>query len=89
MENNIISFGNSFWLQEKGTEMEASPALQYATVSFGIFKFLILHRFWNNLLFYKQYFNNIIMLWKYHNALIDDREFQAFKVLFNSWYGLE
>eukprot|EP00957_Ditylum_brightwellii_P104861 7992072-Ditylum_brightwellii.AAC.1 len=31
MENNIISFDNSFWLQEKGTAMGAPPAPQYAT----------------------------------------------------------
>eukprot|EP00957_Ditylum_brightwellii_P053165 4031213-Ditylum_brightwellii.AAC.1 len=32
--NNIISFGNGFWLQEKGIAMGAPQAPQYATVSF-------------------------------------------------------
>eukprot|EP00957_Ditylum_brightwellii_P133876 10208604-Ditylum_brightwellii.AAC.1 len=31
MENNIISNGHGFWLQEKGTAMGAPPAPQYAT----------------------------------------------------------
>eukprot|EP00957_Ditylum_brightwellii_P203479 15334794-Ditylum_brightwellii.AAC.1 len=88
-ENNIISFCNGFWLQKKGTAMGAPPAPQYITVSFSIFKFLTLHKFQNNLLFFKQYFDNIILLWKHHNTLIDAQEFQAFKVLLNNWYGLK
>eukprot|EP00957_Ditylum_brightwellii_P003489 264146-Ditylum_brightwellii.AAC.1 len=64
--------------------MGAPPAPQYATVSFGIFEFLILHRFRNNLLLFKQYLDDIIMLWQHHNSLIDGREFQAFKVLLNN-----
>eukprot|EP00957_Ditylum_brightwellii_P103411 7879626-Ditylum_brightwellii.AAC.1 len=69
--------------------MGAPPAPQYATVFFGIFEFLILRRFRNNLLLFKQYLDNIIMLWRHHAALIDGRDFQAFKVLLNNWYGLE
>eukprot|EP00957_Ditylum_brightwellii_P052835 4005533-Ditylum_brightwellii.AAC.1 len=69
--------------------MGAPPAPQYATVSFGIFKFLILHCFRNNLLFFKRYLDDIILLWQCHNSLIDGREFQAFKVLLNNWYGFE
>eukprot|EP00957_Ditylum_brightwellii_P039274 2971045-Ditylum_brightwellii.AAC.1 len=64
--------------------MGTPPAPQYATVSFSIFEFLILHRFRNNLLYFKRYLDNIIMLRKCHNTLIDGREFQAFKVLLNN-----
>eukprot|EP00957_Ditylum_brightwellii_P052836 4005534-Ditylum_brightwellii.AAC.1 len=46
--------------------MGAPPAPQYATVSFGIFKFLILHCFRNSLLF----LNNILMISScYGNAI--------------------
>eukprot|EP00957_Ditylum_brightwellii_P066641 5057525-Ditylum_brightwellii.AAC.1 len=69
--------------------MGAPPAPPYATVSFSIFEYLVLRRFIHNLLLFIRYLDDILAIWKPHNPLINDREFEAFKDMLNQWYGLE
>eukprot|EP00957_Ditylum_brightwellii_P112413 8570332-Ditylum_brightwellii.AAC.1 len=33
--------------------------------------------------------DDILAIWKQHNPLINDREFEAFKGMINQWSGLE
>jgi hypothetical protein len=64
MDNNIFSFGDSYWLQLSGTAMGTPVACAYATVSFGQYEnTTILPKFSSNLLYYKRYIDNIFGIW--------------------------
>ena len=64
MRNNLIQFGDTYWLQLEGTAMGAppSPAPPYATIAYGHHeqKFVPRH---SNLLFYHRYIDDIIGIW--------------------------
>ena len=62
MRNNLIQFGDTYWLQIEGTAMGAPPAPPYATITYGHHehKFVPRHP---NLLFYRRYIDDIIGIW--------------------------
>jgi hypothetical protein len=88
MENNIFSFGESYWLQLSGTAMGTPTACSYATVSYGHFENTeILTTFKPNLIYYKRYIDNVFGIWlpPSHNK---DSTWNAFKEKLNSWGSL-
>jgi hypothetical protein len=64
MNNNIFTFGDSYWIQLSGTAMGTPVACAYATVSFGYFENKeILTKFELNLLYYRWYIDDIFGIW--------------------------
>jgi hypothetical protein len=64
MNNNIFTFGDSYWIQLSGTAMGTPVACAYATVSFGYFENKeILTKFELNLLYYRWYIYDIFGIW--------------------------
>ena len=64
MNNNIFTFGDSYWIQLSGTAMGTPVACAYATVSYGPFENAeILTRFNSNLLYYRRYIDDIFSIW--------------------------
>ena len=64
MNNSIITFGNTFWLQLCGTAMGTPAAHLYSTIAFGYFENCqILLNFGTNLLYYKRYVDDIFGIW--------------------------
>lgn len=60
MKNNIFSFRNSYQLQLSGTAMGTPAACAYATLTYGQHEYsVILSKYETNLLYYKQYINDI------------------------------
>jgi len=61
MNNNIFSFGDTFWLQLQGTAMGTPAAPLYSIITYGVHENThILPTFNENLLFYKRYIDDII-----------------------------
>jgi hypothetical protein len=64
MDNNLFSFGDSYWLQLSGTTISTPVACAYATISYGHFEnSTILTTFAPNLLYYKEYIDDIFDIW--------------------------
>ena len=59
--------------------MGKSPAPTYATVFYGVFELLLLERFGNNLLLYRQFIYNVMVLWKKNDEERDTAELWAFQ----------
>lgn len=62
MKNNIIQFGDTYWLQLEGTAMGAPMAPPYATITYGHHEQTILPRH-GNLLFYRRYIDDVLGIW--------------------------
>ena len=58
--------------------MVTFPAPTYATVFYGIFGFFLFDRFRNNLLLYRRFIENVLVLWKRYNEELDAVELQDF-----------
>lgn len=64
MNNNIFMFGDTYWLQLKGTAMGTPAAPLYSILTFGHHENTnILNHFRSNLLFYKRYIDDIFGIW--------------------------
>jgi hypothetical protein len=64
MENNIFTFGDTYWLQTQGTAMGTPAAPLYSILTFGYHENTsILNRFKPNLLYYKRYIDDIFGIW--------------------------
>ena len=64
MNNNIFSFGDTFWLQLQGTAMGTPAAPLYSIITYGVHENTrILPTFNENLVFYKRYIDDIIGIW--------------------------
>jgi len=89
MQNNIFSFGNTFWLQLTGMAMGTPVACAYATVTYGNYENnLLLPKFQENLLYYCCYIDDVLIIWlpppkNTHNIWED------FKAQLNNWGSLE
>jgi hypothetical protein len=60
MENNIFTFGDTYWLQTQGTAMGTPAAPLYSILTFGYHEnTAILNTFESNLLYYKRYIDDI------------------------------
>jgi hypothetical protein len=64
MENNIVTFGNTYWLQTQGTAMGTPAAPLYSILTFGYHENTsILTKFKSNLLYYKHNIDDIFGIW--------------------------
>jgi hypothetical protein len=64
MENNIFTFGDTYWLQLSGTAMGTPAACTYATIFYGQHENnSILLLFKDQLLYYKCYIDDIFGIW--------------------------
>jgi hypothetical protein len=89
MNNNIFTFGDSYWIQLSGTAMGTPVACAYATVSFGYFENTeILTEFEPNLLYYQWYVDDIFGIWL---PLSQNKEstWTAFTNTLNDWGSLQ
>jgi hypothetical protein len=69
MQNNIFSFSNTYWLQLTETAMGTPVACTYATVTFGQYEnSLLLQKYQHQLLYFKQYIDDIIGIWLPNNV---------------------
>jgi len=89
MQNNIFSFGNTFWLQLTGTAMGTPVACAYATVTYRNYENnLLLPKFQENLLYYCRYIDDVLGIWlpppNNTHTIWED-----FKVQLNNWGLLE
>jgi hypothetical protein len=89
MKNNIFSFGNTYWLQLKGTAMGTPAACAYATITFGHFEHtVLLPAFKDNLLFYRPYIDDIFGVWLPPRT-DKSATWNNFNTLLNSWGNLK
>jgi len=89
IQNNIISFADTYWLQLSGTAMGTPVACAYATVTFGHYEnTTILPEFAPQLLYYKRYIDDIIGIWlppPFNQTTTWDR----FQESLNNWGNLQ
>jgi len=65
MNNNIFMFGDTYWIQLKGTAMGTPAATLYSILTFGHHENEnILNEFQHNILFYKRYIDDIFGIWR-------------------------
>jgi hypothetical protein len=65
MNNNIFMFGDTYWIQLKGTAMGTPAAPLYSILTFGHHENEnILNEFQHNILFYKRYIDDIFGIWR-------------------------
>jgi hypothetical protein len=86
MENNIFSFGDTFWLQLQGTAMGTPAAPLYSIITYGVHENThILTTFNENLVYYKRYIDDIIGIWidSHYNS------WENFKKQLNSFGALQ
>ena len=64
MTTNVFQFGSSWWIQLIRTAMGTPCACIYATIFFAYFeRTRIMHKYQNNLLFYRRQIDNIFGIW--------------------------
>jgi len=86
MENNIFTFGDSFWIQTQGTAMGTPAAPLYSILTFGLHENnKIITQFKNNLFYYKRYIDDVFGIW------IDtpDNQWEQFKNMLNQFGNLK
>jgi hypothetical protein len=89
IENNIFSFGNTYWLQLTGTAMGTPVSCSYATVAYGQHENKnILTTFSPYLLYYRRYIDDIFGIWLPPTTEKDDT-WEHFKRELNNWGTLE
>ena len=64
MNNNIFMFGDTYWIQLKGTAMGTPAAPLYSILTFGYHENEnVLNKFQHNIIFYKRYIDDIFGIW--------------------------
>ena len=90
MKNNVFQFGDTFWLQLRGTAMGTPPVPTYANLVFAIHENTVVPRFPNRLVLYRRYIDDIFGIWHHHpDATSDHDEWRKFKEGIGSYEGLK
>jgi hypothetical protein len=63
MQNNVVQFGDTHWLQLSGAAMGTPPAPPYATLFYAIFEDTLLEEFSDNLFYYRRFIDDILGIW--------------------------
>ena len=64
MNNNLFTFGDSYWIQLQGTAMGTPAAPLYSIITYGFHENTrILNQYSSNLLYYKRYIDDIFGIW--------------------------
>ena len=61
--NNVLKFGDTYWLQKVGTEMGAPLAPPRDTIFFSIYKVTVIAQFGDRLKLYPCFINNVLGIW--------------------------
>ncbi len=86
MKNNVFTFGDTFWLQLKGTAMGTPAAPLYSIITFGMHENRhILNQFQRNIFYYKRYIDDILGIWLESSKL----DWQNFKATLNQFGSLK
>jgi len=64
MNNNLFTFGDSYWIQLQGTAMGTPAAPLYSIITYGFHENNhILNQYSSNLFYYKRYIDDIFGIW--------------------------
>jgi hypothetical protein len=86
MKNNVFTFGDTFWLQLKGTAMGTPAAPLYSIITFGMHENRhILNQFQRNIFYYKRDIDDILGIWLESSEL----NWQNFKATLNQFGSLK
>ena len=75
MTNNVFKFGDCYFRQLTGTAMGTPPACCYATIYYAVKEKMLLHKYSDNLLFYKRYIDDVFAIWVPNNATLSFESF--------------
>jgi hypothetical protein len=89
MRNNIVQFGDTFWLQTDGTAMGVSPSCVYATLYFAAFEESLRQRY-PEIHFYRRYIDDVFIIWvPLGTEIHDSNRYRSFQQEFNSFGKLK
>ena len=64
MKNNIFTFGDTYWIQTKGTAMGTPCACMIASIYFAYHeRLVILKKYSKHIVFYKRFIDDVFCLW--------------------------
>ena len=72
MQNNVVQFGDTHWLQLSGAAMGTPPAPPYATLFYAIFEDTLIEEFGENLFYYRRFIDDILGIWIPSQTPVDD-----------------
>jgi len=81
MRNNIFTFGETYWVQKRGTAMGTPMACTYATLTYGHYENTML-------VYFHWYINDILGIWVPHRNN-PNRAWKNFNIQLNNWDTLK
>ena len=89
MTNNVLQFGDTYWLQKVGTAMGAPTFPPWAKIFLGIHEEAVIAQFGESLQLYRQFIDDVLGIWMVDpNPAEDHIKWTAFKSLMQDYYGL-
>ena len=89
MTNNVLKFGNNYWLQKVGTSMGVPPSPPWATIFFGIHEETVLTSFGENLQLYFHLIYDVLGIWLVDpNPVEDCQQWMVFVELMQDYYRI-
>ena len=90
MKNNVLQFGDTYWLQKVGTLMGATPDPPWAIIFFGIHKDAVLAKLGDMLQLYHFFIGGVLGTWLVDpNPAEYHRKWTAFTFLMQDYYGIK